>query len=224
MGTRRYLGLDSALLVFGERIDEVRQQLYYCDGNFLRKDTRFLRQGVRASAYVYLAAAFEAQVYATASALAAEISATSLSLADMRLSLFAISGARSFAALGDVRGLKNWQRRCQVLDQINSSDPVQLDGADLPLDGRTIRPEHLGALWEVFGLPGTPVPSPLHALALRDLADSRNNVAHGNELLSVVAGRKSPADMLRLVVRMEEIGLHLYTMATEYLDRMMYRR
>jgi len=221
---RRHFGLDSALLAFGERVDQVPQQLYYSDVNFSRKDTSFLRQGIRASAYVHLAAAVEAQVYATTGALAAEISAANLSLADMRLSLFAVSSARSFTALEQLRGLKNWERRCQFLDQINSSDPVQIDGAALSLGGRTIRPKHLDAVWRVFGLPGTSLPSPLHALALQDVADSRNDVAHGNEKLSVVAGRKSPTDMLRLVTRIEEVGLHLFAMSTEYLDQMMYRR
>lgn len=220
----RYPGLDNALLSFGASVDEVRQQLYYCDVNFLRKETRFLKQSIRASVYVYLAVALEAQVYSTTESLSAEVSAAALNLADLRFSLFAISSSPEFNALSEVRGLKNWSRRCQVLEAIDSGDRVQLDGMHLPLDGRTIRPEHLQSVWRVFGLPGSPLPGPFHALALRDLANSRNDVAHGNEPLAVVAGRKSPADMLRLVGRIEEIGLNLFSSATEYLDRALYRR
>jgi hypothetical protein len=220
----RYPALDNALLSFGGRVDEVRQQLYYCDVDFLRKETRFPRQSIRASVYVHLAAALEAYVYATTESLSAEISAANVKLAGLRLSLFAISSGPGFSALGDLRGLKNWERRCEVLEAIDSISRVHLDSTHLPLDGRTIRPEHLQAIWRVFGLPGLPLPGSIHALALRDLADSRNDVAHGNEPLAVVAGRKSPADMLRLVGRIEEIGINLFSSATEYLDAAMYRR
>lgn len=216
--------IDAALLAFGVRVDDVRQQLYYCDVNFKRKDTRFLRQSIRANVYVHLAAAVEVLTYSTAEALAAEVTASVQSSANLRLSLFAISSGHRFNALGDVKGLKNWAQRCDVLESINSSDPVRLDGTHLPLDGRTIRPEHLQSVWRVFGLPNSPLPGPIHALALRDLADARNDVAHGNEPLSAVAGRKSPGDMLKMVGRVEEIGLNVFSSATEYLARTMYLR
>jgi hypothetical protein len=39
-----------------------------------------------------------------------------------------------------------------------------------------------------------------------------------------VAGRKSVDDMLRMVVRVEEIGLHLWTAASKYLSQKSYLR
>lgn len=222
--TSAYPGLDSALLQFGARLDQVRQELYYCDVNFTKKESRFLRQSIRANGYVHLAAALEQLVNLTAETVILEINRVGISLVDLRLSLFSISSGGHFESLGDVRGLKNWLRRCEILQNLHSTDVVQLEPAHVPLDGRTIRPEHLNAIWGVFGFPGLPLPGPLHALALRDLADSRNDVAHANEDLSVVAGRKSVSDMFAFVARIEEVGLHLFAAADEYLQLAMFRR
>jgi hypothetical protein len=94
----------------------------------------------------------------------------------------------------------------------------------IPLDGRTIRLDHLETIWEVFGLPGNSIPSPLHALALRDLADARNKVAHGEERASTVAGGKSVTDTLRLYGKVEEVITHFWDAATDYLSKQGYKR
>ena len=225
MSTPRHVpALEAALLDFGERIDEARQQLYYCDVNFLQKDTRLLRQHLRANLYVQIAAAVESLVNRTAESLADEITAAQVTADSLRISLFSMSNGREFLSLTAVRGLKNWARRCDVLEATQRSDVVVLDGTHVPLDGKTIRPDHLGALWRVFGLPGNPLPGPTHALALNDLADARNDVAHGNDTIARIAGRKPSADMHRLIGRIEEIGLHIYGQSLEYLDRNMYLR
>lgn len=216
--------LDAALLEFGSRLDDIRQQLYYVDVAILKKESRLFSVSVRANLYVQLAAAVEVLVSSVVNALAAEITAAAVSARDVRLSLFAMSKGGQFASLSNVRGLKNWSRRCEVLEALESHDAVELDGAHVPLDGRTIRPEHFEAVWRVFGLPGNSLPGPSHALALNDLADSRNDVAHGNEPLARVAGRKSSSDMIRFVTRIEEVCLHFYDASLEYLRRDMYRR
>jgi hypothetical protein len=222
--TRQIPGLDAALLEFGQRVDEVRQQLYYVDVATLKKDARLVSKNVRANLYVQLAAAIEVHTGAVVQTLTTEITAAYVSAKDLRYSLIAISSGRHFAALRDVRGLKNWARRCDVLEGVDSADPVELDATHVPLDGRTIRPEHFHAIWRVFGLPGSPMPSPTHALALSNLADSRNDVAHGNEPIAKVAGRKSSPDMVRFIARVEEVAIHLYDAAQTYLVGAQYMR
>jgi hypothetical protein len=224
VGSGSHPAVEAALSKFSDTIDRVRQGLYYCDVTFTQKNFRGLRQDIRASAYVHLAAAVERLISEIFSGLVGEINALAGKLSDLRLSLFAIASGPNFDALADLRGLKNWHRRCQILSDIESRSILNLDESYLPLDGRTIRPEHLDAAWKVFGFDGPSLPSPLHALALRDLATSRNDVAHGNEPLSVVAGRKSLDDMLRLIERIEEIAIHLWTAAVQYLDATQYLR
>lgn len=196
VGSGSHPAIEAALLKFGDTVDGIRQGLYYCDVTFTQKASRKLRQNIRASAYVHLAAVVEVLVNETFLGVVGEIDALVGKLSDLRLSLFAIASGPNFDSLADLRGLRNWHRRCQILSDIESHAILRLDESRLPLDGRTIRPEHLDAAWKVFGFYGPSLPSSLHALALRDLADSRNDVAHGNESLSVIAGRKSPDDML----------------------------
>lgn len=219
-----YPNLDAALLKFSARCDRTRQDLHFCDLNSPQKGTRALRQNVHAASYVYLAAALEAFVKELLSALVDEINATSTSFSDLRLSLFSIAKGSDFLALQDVRGLKNWHRRIEILRHVAHLDPCLLSVEQLPVDGRTIRPEHFETIWMVFEFSGNSMPSPRHALALRDLANSRNSVAHGDEDAAVIAGQSAVSDTLMLLARTEELALHLYYTCEEYLDNCSYLR
>jgi HEPN superfamily protein len=219
-----YVTLDSALGRAGARIDCARQNLYYCDVGFMQKGTRQLRHDVHASAYVYVAAAMESYVTELLNAVIDEINARALSLRDLRLSLFAMVHGSHLEALQVVRGLKMWARRADIFEDVDSAEVCQLSSAHLPLDGGTIRPSHLETIWGVLGANGTSMPSPRHRLALTDLADSRNALAHGEDDPAVVAGKKSIPDTLRLLERVEEIVIHLHYSMVDYLDNSLFLR
>jgi hypothetical protein len=221
---RQHIGLDVALERFGDRIGQIRQDLYYCDASFTSAATRGLRATIQAGAYVYLAAAMEAGVKELLVAVLAEVSAQINSTIELRPTLYAIWQAPQLHSLQDLRGLQMWMRRSQVFDATSAHRPRVLAAADLPLDGRTLKIDHFETVWNVFGFDGTPLPSPLHRLTLEDLNQSRNDVAHGEEDAVTVAGRKSIPDMLALINRLEQIMLHLWEAADRYLTRRGYRR
>jgi hypothetical protein len=158
------------------------------------------------------------------SAVVDEINSRNLQVSDLRLSLFAMLCAPDFDSLQAVRGLKQWNRRVGVLDRVSHATQCFLSTEHLPLDGRTIRPEHFTTVWGVFGFSGPPLPGPRHVLALRDVADSRNAVAHGSEEPQAVAGQMSVSDTIQLLTRVEEVILHLYYAAVDYLDNSRYMR
>lgn len=218
------VGLDSALEQFSKQADRVRQDLYYCDVSFSQMATRNLRKSIHAASYVYAAAALESYVNLALRAVVEEVNARSVPLSDVRLSLLAISGAAHFSSLQDVRGLKMWIRRVEVLNRVMDSNLCILDVENLPLDGRTIRPDHLSTIWTVFGFDGDPLPGPRHRLALHDIADSRNAIAHGEVGAEVIAGQKSISDTLALIERAEEVVLHFNMTAAAYLSRKGYLR
>jgi hypothetical protein len=71
---------------------------------------------------------------------------------------------------------------------------------------------------------GDHVPHARHSLALRDLADGRNKLAHG-EVDPVVFGRgKNVIDIRRLVEMVEDIILHFGAAALRYLANNEYVR
>ncbi|MFJ8668190.1 MAE_28990/MAE_18760 family HEPN-like nuclease [Streptomyces sp. NPDC093600] len=219
-----FAGVDAAIVDFGDCLNEVRQNLYYCDANFRQTGLRDVRSTIHAASYVYVAAAVEKCTNSVLTAVVDEINAASINYGDLRISLFAMIEAGRFESLQQVRGLKMWRRRMEVFSFLHESTSCQISIEDLPLDGRTIRQEHFETIWEIFGFSGNAIPSPLHSLALRDLADARNKVAHGEERASVVAGGKSITDTLRLYGKVEDVMTHFWGAATEYLSKQCYKR
>lgn len=221
----KYAALDAALQHASARLDRARQNLYYCDVTFLQRgNQQALRHDVHAGTYIYVAAAVEAYVSEAMQALVNEINAYEVEFRNLRLCLFAIARGSHLNSLQDVRGLKMFTRRADVFSDIASQTVSKLEVAHIPGDGGTIRPSHLDTLWHVFGLPGNSTPGPRHRLALTDLADNRNLVAHGEGDASHVAGSKSIEDVLKLIERIEESILHVYYGVSNYLDNGFYLR
>lgn len=218
------VALDDALHAFDTRLGQVRQSLYYCDALVLSPVRREVGHSIAAAAYVWTAAAVETATKSMVSGLVDGINAATVPMCDLRLSLFALIEGSRHDSLQDLRGLKMWDRRAELHESVQSTAICELDDSRLPLDGRTMRPQHFNTVWSVFGLPGSATLSPLHSLALRDLADSRNSVAHGEEDAKVIAGLKSRDDMLRLLELIEELILNLWDAGNAYLTQRGYER
>jgi hypothetical protein len=220
----RFPGIDDAVLAFSSQVDAIRQDLYYCDVNFAKGRIREIGRSVRASSYVYLAAALERVINEVLTATLIEVSSSTVELRKLRLSLFALIQAPHLDSLQDIRGLKMWLKRSEVFAGIDDQTLCVLDSSCLPLDGRTIRPEHLDVVWFVFGFSGSPIPDPVTRLALTELANARNSVAHGNETPARVGGQKSVTEMLRLIDRIESVVINMWTTTVNYIANKEYLR
>lgn len=216
--------LDQALSDLGDANDRCRQDLYYCDVTFLRTDRRSLRQDIQASVYVLLGAAIEKFTNQMVNAVADEITAQNIPYCDLSLNLLSISIGGPFLALQDVRGLKMWRKRVELLSHAQSQQVATLSSAHMPLDGRTIRPDHYEIIWMVFGFAGSSLPDARTGLALKMIADYRNLVAHGDEDPATVAGLQSVEALLRLIDQIDSLGVHIYDSAIDYLDARRYLR
>jgi hypothetical protein len=179
---------------------------------------------VKALVYVWLAASLEAFIGEALRALLRELTALAVPQHSISLSLLSISCFPVFDALRDIGGLKGWERRVELLHRSTSADIAVFADEKIPLDGRTIRPTHLNTVWIVFGLPGSALPSPQHALALNDLADGRNKIAHGRETPLSLGRRKATADILRIADYAEEIAIHIALNIDQYLSQQLYLR
>lgn len=219
-----YASIDAPLLLASERLDLVRQDLFYVDTNILgpvrRRETWAQIHG---SAYVHIAAVLEVTVKESLRALIDEINAASCAHVDLRQSLFALVAAPQFDSIRS-SSKTAMTKRLAVLALPHSTDPCILNNAVLPLDGRTLRPYHFTDIWSVFQLPGDPLPHPRHGLALVNIADARNDVAHGEFTAQEVAKRQPVSQTLKLLERAEEILVHLHTALTDYLDLRTYLR
>jgi hypothetical protein len=217
--------IDHALQKFGQRADHLRQDLYYCDVLALQSSTRReVLSNVRAGVYVWLSSALECLLREVLASLVTYLNSANLTVSETRLSLFALLNASRLDSLQDIRGLRMWQTRADLFINVDGISACSFAPEVTPLDGRTIRLEHLQTLWQVFGFPGGSLPSPVHALVLADLADTRNELAHGHEDISVIAGRKANNDLLKFIDRIEEIATHMWSTVYEYLEKQAYRR
>lgn len=219
-----FASLDRTVSDFSERSDRVRQDLYYCDVSFADRASRPTRQAVHSGSYVLLAAALEATVKGLLTATLDEINAQALPRSQLRLTLFALEQNSILDSLQDVRGMKMWAKRADLFSALDNAEVCDLPVASLPMDGRTVRPNHFDTIWQVFGLDGDPTPSPRHRLALTDLADARNDLAHGERSPNEIAGRKTVDDTIRLLGTVEEVVLHLWGALTDYLTASAYCR
>lgn len=160
---------------------------------------------VKAFSYVWIQAEVERFVKDTLHNLILDINRLAIKISDARLCLISIAQSPKLHSLKDVSGLKMWQRRVEILISTSSDDNLNISIEDMPTDGRTIRPEHFQTIWSTFGFSGNHLPSPRHALALNDLAEGRNAIAHGDSLPDRFGRGKVALDIVRLIDLAEEV-------------------
>jgi RiboL-PSP-HEPN len=178
----------------------------------------------RAATYVTLAAAVEVFVREFVDDLISDLNALGLTCDRVRPSLLSLVHSPDFDALRALNGLKMWNRRVVVLEAVRTASALQFSTDIRPLDGRTIRPRHLETIWSVFGLPGAPLATPAHGLALTELAEARNNIAHGHVDPITFGRRKALSDVVSAIDRVDDIALHMALAADGYFSQAEYLR
>lgn len=207
---------DAPLLSAAVRLDELRALLMFHDSLRSHRRSNDLARASRAWAYVVMAATLEDFVRGFLDELAGYISAAGLALADVNLGVLSLVAASKFDAAAAGRSQKMWGARADILKLAGSTTTAVIPSGLHPLDGRTIRQIHLDSLWHIYGLPGAPLPSPLHALALRDLSEGRNDVAHGNIDPNSFGAGKPYGDVMRRVNQLEDILVHVAAAGADY--------
>lgn len=207
-------------------LSQVRRQLSAASsgGMAVSASSRDLHSLVRASVYLWLSAILERFLKDSLHALLVEIEASAASTGKIRLRLFSLVCSPELQALRDLAGLKMWEKRLEILDRLDAKTAVAFGSRNLPLDGRTLREEHFRTIWSVFEFPGYCLPGNAHKLALEDVADSRNDLAHGEVDPLTMGRRKTDTEMLSLITRFDEICGYFYSTTSAYLLGGAFRR
>lgn len=214
------------LTLAARELARIRADIAHADAAVISPSSPVQERGaaVRASAYVWLAALLERTVREALQATLREISLLAVPFKDLRFSLFSLLCEAEFASIADRSRSSSWEQKIAMFLRTAEANPALLAENILPLDGRTLRGEHFDTIWLVLGLGVPSVPSPLHRIALKDLADGRNEVAHGH-IDPVSFGRsKATVDMLRITQRVDEVILHLLGSLDAYVDKKQYAR
>lgn len=216
----------SEITLATREIARIRADIAHADAALISQSspTQERAAAVRASAYIFLAALLERIVRDALKATLREITLMAVPVKNLRFSLFSLLCDAEFASITDRSRSSSWEQKIAVFLRTTEVKPALLAENILPLDGRTIRGEHFDTIWIVLGLDVPSMPSPLHRIALKDLADGRNEVAHGH-IDPVNFGRsKATMDMLNITKRVDEIILHLLGSLDAYIDKKQYIR
>lgn len=215
---------DRPLLSIGDRLDELRHFIAHLDSPGRRPRGAELTRTSRAWAYVAMASALESFVRDFVDELTFHINAANVPIADLKLGVVSLVEAGRFESAAATRRQDRWDRRAAILKGVLSPSVAALPAGARPLDGRTIKELHFDSLWAIYELPGSPLPSPLHAFALQDLSGGRNQVAHG-DVDPVAFGRAKPyQDVVRRLGQVEDIAIHVASAGAAYIGSHGFRR
>jgi hypothetical protein len=218
--------LSSNLASTASEIDKIRNDLFLADVESINSSLALRDRSARtiSASYVWLCAILEQYVKTSLRILIDEINSSRTTYGDLKPCLLSIACNPEFTSLQDVRGMKMWNKRVDLLALLNANTPITLSGEEIPLDGKTIQPTHIESVWRIFEFTNSSLPSPRHKLALIDLAEGRNELAHG-EILPISFGRgKNLRDCLRILECVEDIVLHINLTFEQYLNIQGYKK
>jgi hypothetical protein len=213
---------DRPLMRFGDRVDALRMFLNHRSGNHPRSTE--LSHISRALSYVGLGAAFEEFIREFIDELGVHINAAQVPYNNLRLGVVSLVQSAAFDSAADRRRQEKWNKRAMILKMSENSSHAELPIGTRPLDGSTIKQSHVETLWLVFDLPGSPLPTPLHGLALKDLSEGRNIVAHDNTDPVAFGRNKAHSDVLRRVTQIEDVAIHVAVAGVTYVESQGYLR
>lgn len=207
------------------RFSAIRRDLTIADAGMLgTSGVSKICSATRATAYVWTSATLEAFVKKSLSAVLSEVNNAAAPRQRIRLSLQSMLTHSSFATLQSVRGLNMWEERVRAFQYLDASAYAPFNTSVLPLDGRTLRYQHFEAIWRVFGFRPPSIPKPVCSLALTDLAEGRNQLAHGHTSAEDFVRAKTTVQVLRILSLVEDVVEHLSIVADSYLANREYLR
>jgi hypothetical protein len=221
-----YPRIDAALAQLAAQTSAVRLRSAEADIRGLRDPRlREIAAVDRAGAFVWLAGALEQFVADFVDSVITELNSLLIPQSDLRESLFCLLQSPTFDRLQAVRGDTMWTSRIELLESLVDPRSALFNPDIVPIaSGATIHPDHFDLLWRVFGLPGISYPSGRHRGVLRDLATSRNAVAHGQLDPHTFGRTRTLDDVQRVSLVVDDFGEHAAIAGAAYFDTGMFRR
>ena len=217
--------LQAALNDAAAEISAVKREVTLADIAELNATRSQIFTATRALAYVRASAVLERFTRSALGAVIGDIEARAVAKGRLCFGLHAVRQAPVFDRARDVSGLRMWRARLELLQDIDDVGPSTFGGiTEFALDGRTLRSDHFDTIWLIFGFTLPSLPGALHRLALHDLAETRNDVAHGRRTPAAVARAKPTPEVLRMLGLVEDILEHVTLAADAYLATAGFRR
>jgi hypothetical protein len=168
-------------------------------------------------------AAYEYVVVEIVKSMIGDINQRGLTYASVRTDLMALALDSDFSSVIDGALKKTWAARSLLLKKTRSTTAVVIKDNLFPKDGSQFRAAQLETIWNIFGVPLPIVPEPRLLDHIREMVDTRNDIAHGSQAPEHVGGRFSIVDIERRINDTEKICTHLIASVGSYLtDELAY--
>ena len=163
----------------------------------------------RAYHYVWMAAVLETYIKKELRDLLDQVSSAGVSPADLKIGWLTMSANSIFRSVIDGKKYPDhWESRLELFKHTSAIASTTFDLDCLPLDGRPLRKRHFSLIWSLLEFPQPILPTASHGLALEDLANSRNQVAHGNVEPVTFGKSKTCQDAINIAEKVEDIIMH----------------
>lgn len=180
-----------------------------------------------ANTSVCISAELESLIRESIKASHTEINKSGIPVCDLRSSLRGLAYHSVFESLRSTQKADIvWGHRLTVtsLEQCRIPARLPIQAPQPPLDGKTIKPEALNLIWEVYGLPEQAFPFSSWAASLQKISLIRNDVAHGEMEFRHIfnqAGR-SPQDIERYIDDISSLSIHFVSNWSNYMTNQNY--
>jgi len=216
--------IDQALSSFSTQVDGMKSDLRVLDVELIDSTEARRRRLGRSKSFIYvwLSASLEDFCNSILSGITQELETLNHPPIAYKPGLIALCYHNLFDSMQELAGHKQWNKRHELLKAVAEEQSASFNSAVLPLDGGTLRPRHFDHVWAFFGLPGQALPSPTHRIALKELAESRNQLAHGEMSPTALGRSKTTAHLKDLVAMVEDVGENLAVAVERYVDEEIY--
>ncbi len=174
--------------------------------------------------FVHLYGAFEHTIVRGVQKTLELINLAHCPLKDVKPQFLSIALSANFDSASDVGRGKQWERRYELLMQMQSPDFVSVPTDLMPTDGRNFNFRQIQSIWRSFGIAGDILPRMSLRGTLDELVDNRNRIAHGNEAAADVGRRYTASDLHRIYQEVNEICTHVVFGLEEHIVSAGFRR
>lgn len=220
--------VDSSWDSFTSSIDTLRSDQRRADVNILLASEAEKRQlgRLKSSILMWLYSSLESFVRDILISMIEEVESRNPQLLRLKPCFHALCYNHIFKRISDSpkTGNNMWQLRQEASREVLENPTASFDV--IPLDGSILRGGHFQHIWDYFEFEGHHLPPQTgsHETALQELADDRNDLAHGHRDPTRLGRQITASELKRRIDLIEEVSEHLYLTAYQYVDERNYLR
>jgi hypothetical protein len=214
---------------FTSSIDTLRSDQRRVDVNILQANKAEKQQlgRLKSSMLIWLYASLESFVTDILMSMVEEVESRNPQLLRLKPCFHALCYSHIFECISDTPKSGNdlWQVRQELSEEVLENTTASFNST-VPLDGSILRGHHFRHLWNCFGFQGHHLPPQTgsHETALKELADDRNDLAHGNRDPTRLGRQITARELKKRIIRIEEVAGHLHLTVDQYVQNGEYLR